>query len=71
MRPRRLVRQIEPRGGTNLGAGWFADASSSPRPSSPAAGARCLLMSDGHANDGIVDRQELELHARERSSAAW
>ncbi len=51
----RLVRQIDPRGGTNLGAGWLAGCQQLAEARAPSAGARCLLMSDGQANVGITD----------------
>ena len=61
----RLVRQIEPRGGTNLGAGWLAGCQQLAEAQRPSEGARCLLMSDGQANEGITDPGDLERHARE------
>jgi Ca-activated chloride channel family protein len=59
------LRQIAARGGTDLGAGWLAGCQQLAEAVNPAPGARCLLMSDGCANIGITDRDELERHARE------
>ena len=61
----RLVRQIDSRGGTNLGAGWLAGCQQLAEAQRPSEGARCLLMSDGQANEGITDPGDLERHARE------
>ena len=61
----RLVREINPRGGTDLGAGWLAGCQQLAEAQRPSQGARCLLMSDGCANEGITDSNELERHGCE------
>jgi Ca-activated chloride channel family protein len=59
------LRQIRARGGTNLSGGWLAGCQQLAETQNPAPGARCLLMSDGCANQGIIDCSELERHSRE------
>jgi Ca-activated chloride channel homolog len=59
------LRRIGARGNTNLSGGWLAGCQQLAEALNPAPGARCLLMSDGKANDGIVDLRELERHAGE------
>jgi Ca-activated chloride channel family protein len=61
--------EIEPRGATDLGAGWLRGceqvASHLVREDSVS---RCLLLTDGLANRGIQDRGELAVHAAELHS---
>jgi Ca-activated chloride channel family protein len=63
---REALDGIEPRGATNLGAGWLRGceqvASHLVREDSVS---RCLLLTDGLANRGIQDRGELAVHAAE------
>ena len=70
------LRAVGPRGGTDLGAGWLrgceqvsewaATVSAAPaRGPSDAPISRCLLLTDGLANHGITNRDELASHAAE------
>jgi Ca-activated chloride channel family protein len=58
--------EIEPRGATDLGAGWLRGceqvANHLVREDTVS---RCLLLTDGLANRGIQDRGELAVHAAE------
>ena len=59
------LRRIHPRGGTNLSGGWLSGCQQVAEAIGRSNGARCLLMSDGQANQGITDPGDLERHARE------
>ena len=61
----RRLREIDARGSTDLGGGWLKGCQQLAEAPNRAATARCLLMSDGQANQGITDPNELERHARE------
>lgn len=55
----RLVRAITTGGSTNLSAGWLKGAellTESPRPDTVR---RIILLTDGHANHGITNREQL------------
>jgi Ca-activated chloride channel homolog len=60
------LEPVEPRGATDLGAGWLRGceqvASHLVREDDVS---RCLLLTDGLANRGIQDRSELAVHAAE------
>ena len=58
----RLAR-VEPRGMTDLGAGWLRGCEQIARELDGRAINRCLLLTDGLANRGITDREELVRHA--------
>jgi Ca-activated chloride channel family protein len=60
----RLLRAIDARGSTDLGGGWLAGCEQVAKALDDQAVARCLLLSDGLANVGITDRDELGGHAR-------
>lgn len=68
------VERIEARGSTDLCGGWLLGCEQIARHLEPEAAtvARCLLMTDGLANQGITDPAEIERHAaalRERGIA--
>jgi Ca-activated chloride channel family protein len=62
--------EIEPRGATNLGAGWLrgCEQVASRLARGEDGVSRCLLLTDGLANRGIQDRGELAVHAAELQS---
>ena len=66
-RAREALSRLEPGGLTNLSGGWLAGAECLARLQErlPGASHRVLLLSDGHANQGILDAGELGEHARE------
>ena len=61
------VRELETRDMTNLAGGWFQGATevTEALESHPGKVNHILLLSDGHANQGVLDPVELALHARE------
>ena len=62
---RRALTSIEPRGSTNLGEGWLTGCREVARGQHADGVDRCLLLSDGLANVGMTDRDELAHHAAE------
>jgi Mg-chelatase subunit ChlD len=58
------IRGLTDRGGTNLFDGWLmaAERVATAMAVDPAASHRVLLLSDGHANDGLTDRGEIAGH---------
>jgi Ca-activated chloride channel family protein len=58
------IRGLTDRGGTNLFDGWLQAAECVARAmaADAAASHRVLLLSDGHANDGLTDRGEIAGH---------
>lgn len=48
-------RGLDPRGSTNLYDGWFAGAQMIASRANPERLCRAVLLSDGHANEGITD----------------
>lgn len=64
---RRQVQSITARAMTNLSGGWFAAVDCAARVSEvlPEYSARTIILSDGRANQGIRDRDQLALHAAE------
>jgi len=65
------IRSIEPRGSTDLAAGWLTGAECVARAmerhsdSQTDLQSRVIILSDGCANQGIVDPMELATHASE------
>ncbi len=59
------LREIDARGSTNLGEGWLRGAEQVALALSQEGVNRCLLLTDGLANVGITDRDELARHAAE------
>ena len=59
------LNRIDARGSTNLGEGWLRGCEQVARRLSEGGVNRCLLLTDGLANQGITDPSELERHARE------
>jgi Ca-activated chloride channel family protein len=59
------LRPLASRGGTNLWEGWLtaAERIATAMAADARASHRLLLLSDGHANDGITERAELARHA--------
>jgi Ca-activated chloride channel family protein len=66
-RIRREVTRLETRGMTHLSGGWFAGVDCAARiaEQDPRLTPRVIILSDGHANEGIVDPTELREHAGE------
>jgi Ca-activated chloride channel family protein len=54
-----MLTGIEPRGGTDLGAGWGTGCEQLLTVLEDKAITRCLLLSDGLANHGITERHQL------------
>jgi Ca-activated chloride channel homolog len=63
----RALGTIQANGCTNLSAGWLRGAEHVARgmESGPASQHRVIVLSDGHANEGIVDPAALALHAEQ------
>jgi Ca-activated chloride channel homolog len=59
------VQEMEARGNTNLGGGWLKGCEELAQHLKDGQVARCLLLTDGLANQGITDRAELARHAQE------
>ena len=59
------LSEIGARGSTNLGEGWLRGCEQVAAELSAQGVNRCLLLTDGLANQGITDRGELATHARE------
>lgn len=57
------VQRIQARGNTNLSAGWLRGCEQIAEYLRAEETTRCLLLSDGLANEGITDRDELARHA--------
>jgi Ca-activated chloride channel family protein len=62
---RGLLGRIQPRGSTNLGEGWLTGCRQVALGQRGDGVDRCLLLSDGLANVGMTDRDELAGHAAE------
>ena len=60
-----IVRRVEARGMTDLAGGWFAGCEQLAEGLHADTVGRCLLLTDGLANVGITDHDELVGHARE------
>jgi Ca-activated chloride channel family protein len=67
---RRCIRPLQSGGSTNLSGGWLAGCQevAAAAGSSGATLNRALLLTDGLANCGIQDLEELAVHARELAS---
>lgn len=61
------IRRLEPRGTTNLWEGWLlgSERVAVAMDADPRASHRVLLLSDGHANEGVTDATTLADHAGE------
>lgn len=59
----RAVQGIQARGGTNLHAGWLAGAGEAAGGIQPDVITRVLLLSDGQANQGVTDVEEIARQA--------
>ncbi len=61
------IARIADRGRTNLSAGWFkgAECAAVVMETNPGLTNRVVLLSDGHANAGIINPDVLATHARE------
>ena len=66
-RAHRALEAIRAGGNTNLSAGWFRGAEHLAREmeSGRVSQNRVIILSDGHANEGIVDPAELSEHAKQ------
>ena len=66
----RLIRAIQSGGSTNLGGGWLEGCREVAEQQEPGRATidRALLLTDGLANVGIVDQEELCTHAAELRS---
>ena len=58
------VKRLQARGNTNLSGGWLKGCEQIAEHLGSEMTARCLLLSDGLANDGIQDRDELAQHSK-------
>ncbi|MGG5890685.1 vWA domain-containing protein [Falsiroseomonas sp. HC035] len=58
------VRRLEDRGGTNLWEGWLlaAERVATAMAADPRASHRVLILSDGQANEGVTEVQQLARH---------
>ena len=67
VRIRTEISQLRTRGMTLLSDGWFAGVECAARiaEEDPRLVPRVIILSDGHANEGIVDPEELREHAGE------
>jgi Ca-activated chloride channel family protein len=62
---RARLAAIEPRGSTDLCGGWLAGCEQVARYLDSEGLGRCMLLTDGLANHGVTDREEIVGHARE------
>lgn len=64
---RRELERLDTRGCTDLSGGWFAGVECAARIAEERPGLmpRIIILSDGHANEGITDPAELREHAGE------
>ncbi|MEI7848508.1 MAG: VWA domain-containing protein [Chloroflexota bacterium] len=61
------ISRLEPGGSTNLSGGWLAGCREAASAAREGTVNRTLLLTDGQANAGIQDLEELSQHARELS----
>ena len=62
---RARLASIRPRGSTDLCGGWLAGCEQIARYLEGAGLGRCLLLTDGLANRGVTDYEEIVAHTRE------
>jgi len=62
---RKQLERITARSVTDLGGGWLCGCEQAAMHLNDAVPAKCLLLTDGLANQGITDRGELARHADE------
>jgi Ca-activated chloride channel family protein len=62
---RKQLERITARGSTDLSGGWLCGCEQAGMHLDEAVPAKCLLLTDGLANQGITDRTELGRHADE------
>ncbi|HSW40302.1 MAG TPA: VWA domain-containing protein [Acidobacteriota bacterium] len=62
---RRQLERVTARGSTNLGGGWLRGCEQAAIHFNNAVPTKCLLLTDGLANQGITDQSELARHADE------
>jgi len=62
------VERVQARGTTNLSGGWLKGCEELAQHLTPGQVTRCLVLTDGLANNGITDRGELARHAEELRS---
>ncbi len=67
-RVRQLIAAVDPRGSTDLSSGYLRGLQEARRAAGQ-TGATVLLLSDGHANAGVTDPDQLCSVARQASSA--
>ncbi|MFN2397364.1 MAG: VWA domain-containing protein [Gemmatimonadaceae bacterium] len=58
-----MLGLIHPRGSTDLAGGWFRGCEQVAEHATEGSVNRCLLLTDGLANQGITNRDELARHA--------
>ena len=59
------LARVGPRGNTNLAGGWLHGCEEVAAHLDREGVSRCLLLTDGLANEGITDHREIANHARE------
>ena len=62
------IRSVREGGQTNLSGGWLSGCQEAATCAGPGTLNRVLLLTDGLANEGITDQEELARHARELAS---
>ena len=62
---RRRLAAVGSGGSTNLHGGWLEGCEEVAREMTPEAESRCLLLTDGLANQGVTDHGEIARHAAE------
>lgn len=62
---RRRLAGVATGGSTNLHGGWLQGCEEVAREMTPEAESRCLLLTDGLANQGVTDHGEIARHAAE------
>jgi Ca-activated chloride channel family protein len=65
---RQRIRELSARGSTDLGGGWMQGCQCVAHQQLPEGVNRVLLLTDGLANVGMTNREELGTHARELHS---
>ena len=61
---RSAIRGLHPQGNTNLSAGWLTGVALLEKPADPSRRRAVVVLSDGLANEGLVDPRELAGIAR-------